>query len=305
MTISQRLVDIAALMEERLSTHIRRKIETGEPGCGVSERLSAAMRHGALEGGKRFRPLLVVECARLFGVAQEAAVEAAAAVECVHCYSLIHDDLPSMDNDALRRGRPTVWKAFNDWTAILAGDALLSLAFEILAEETVHPDPTVRIELVRLLAVASGGAGMVGGQALDLEADKLSLPASPSAEHVRVLQGLKTGALIACACEFGAVLGRAGAADRANVVRFGAALGRAFQIADDLLDHEGDVETVGKAVTKDAAAGKATLLSLVGVDAARGELQQAEDDAIAALQNFGAAGDVLREAAFFVSRRSN
>ena len=216
------------------------------PALGdVPERLAAAMRHAVLGGGKRFRPFLLVECAALFGVAAPQAMRTAAALECLHCYSLVHDDLPAMDNDALRRGQPTVWKAYDEWTAILAGDGLLTLAFEILAEPATHPDPLVRARLSLELARAAGPAGMVGGQMIDLEADKLGQPACPTLAHVRRLQAKKTGALIAYACEAGALLGQASEAQRTSLLDYAASIGLAFQIADDLLDVEGDAAIVG------------------------------------------------------------
>ena len=271
----------------------------------VPERLGAAMRHAVLGGGKRFRPLLVVESAALFGVAPAAALRAACALECIHCYSLVHDDLPAMDNDVLRRGQPTVWKAYDEWTAILAGDALLTLAFEILADPATHADPEVRIELSRRLARAAGPAGMVGGQTIDLEADKLGRPAAPSIAHIQRLQAKKTGALIAFGCVAGGLLGRAAPAQLQALASYGAHLGLAFQIADDLLDVVGDAAVVGKAVAKDAAAGKATLVSLMGLEPAKACLAAAEADAIAALAPFAADADILKEAARFVSRRRN
>jgi farnesyl diphosphate synthase len=233
----------------------------------------------------------------------EASLTAAAAIECLHCYSLVHDDLPAMDNDALRRGRPTVWKAFDEWTAILAGDGLLTIAFEMLARPEAHADAAVRLELISGLAVAGGLNGMVGGQALDLEAEKLGQPASPSLSHVHHLQGMKTGALITFACEAGAILGGAGRGERQAIRDYGVALGLAFQIADDLLDAEGDEATVGKAVAKDAAAGKATLVSLMGLDAARAELARVEQAAVDAVSLFGPRAAMLVDAARFVARR--
>ncbi len=200
MTFVQRLATAAGLTEQRLTDLL------SECGPESGTRLGAAMRHALLGGGKRFRPFLLLESARLFGMDPHAALDAAAAFECVHCYSLVHDDLPSMDNDDLRRGQPTVHKAFDEWTAILAGDALLTLAFEIAARPQTHPDAGVRAELARVLAHAAGGRGMVLGQMLDLEAEKRGEPARMSAAHVRRLQALKTGALIAAACEAGAVM---------------------------------------------------------------------------------------------------
>lgn len=272
--------------------------------ASVPPRLSDAMRHAVLGGGKRIRPFLVVETAALFGVPMDRALDAAAALECVHCYSLVHDDLPAMDNDALRRGRPTVWKAYDDWTAILAGDALLTLAFEILARPSTHPDPRVRSGLVLALAKASGRAGMVGGQMLDLEAEKLGRPPQPGLAHIRVLQAMKTGALIRVACDFGAALGGASDDECAALAGYGDALGFAFQIADDLLDAEGDAATVGKAVGKDATAGKATLVSLMGIGAARARLAEVETEAVVSLARFGDRAANLVEAARFVARRT-
>ena len=305
MRFPQRLEVIAGLTERRLKELIAERIEAQAGAGGTSPRLVAAITHAALAGGKRIRPFLVMETARLFDVPDEASLDAATALECIHCYSLVHDDLPSMDNDELRRGRPTVWKAFDEWTAILAGDALLTLAFEVLAEDSAAGDAMKRLALISGLARAAGGAGMVGGQAFDLEADKLGTPAVPTAQHIRHLQSLKTGALIRYAMEAGAILGGATQDEMRALVRYGDALGLAFQIADDLLDAEGDVATVGKAVSKDAAANKATLVSIMGLDAARRELANAEEIAISSLAMFGERAEVLIEAAHFVSRRKN
>lgn len=263
------------------------------------------MRHAALAGGKRVRPFLVIECAALFGVPEADALDAAAALELIHCYSLAHDDLPAMDNDELRRGQPTVWKAYDEWTAILAGDALLTLAFEVLATPSAAVPPEVQAKLVLALARASGAAGMAGGQAFDLAADKLGDPPSPTADHIGRLQAMKTGALITVACEMGALLGRATDAEMAALTTYGRALGLAFQIADDLLDAVGDAAVVGKAVAKDDAAGKATLVSLLGLDTARAELARAEADAITALGIFGTRAGTLRETARFVVQRES
>jgi farnesyl diphosphate synthase len=297
MAFSQRLADTAALVETRLAD-----LCDGLAASGTPPRLLAAMRHAALGGGKRIRPFLLIECAGLFGLQPAAALNAAAALECGHCYSLVHDDLPAMDNDELRRGRPTVHKAFDEWTAILAGDALLTLAFEVLARADTHPDAAIRAELALGLARASGAAGMVGGQCLDLEADKLGQPSRPTLADVRRLQAMKTGALIRYACEAGALLGVSNGDQHRALSIYGERVGRAFQIADDLLDVSGEAATVGKATGKDA--GKATLVSLMGVEAAKAELVQLEAEAFAALQPFGACAEVLREAAAFVVRRN-
>jgi farnesyl diphosphate synthase len=296
MAFSQRLGFAVQLVEERLASLV-----AGLAAAGAPERLVAAMRHGTLGGGKRFRPFLVIESAGLFGVGAEAALNTAAAAECVHCYSLIHDDLPAMDNDDLRRGRPTVHKAFDEWTAILAGDALLTLAFAALSAPAAHADPSVRADLVATLAAASGGAGMAGGQTLDLEAERLGHPARPTAAHVQRLQAMKTGALLRFCCEAGAILGRAGPPQRRALADYGAKIGLAFQIADDLLDVEGDAEAMGKAVRKDVA--KATLHGATDVASAKARLAELEAEAIAALAGFGAAAGVLREAARFVVQR--
>jgi len=296
MAFSQRLIQSTALVEAHLAALLGNLAAGGTP-----ERLVDAMRHGTLGGGKRFRPFLVLESAALFGVAAAAALETAVAVECVHCYSLIHDDLPAMDNDDMRRGRPTVHKAFDEWTAILAGDALLALAFETLAAPATHADPAIRMDLVTGLARASGSAGMVGGQCLDLEAEKLRYPAQPTLAHVQRLQAMKTGALLRFSCEAGAILGRAGAEHRRLLASYGACIGLAFQIADDLLDVEGDAVAMGKAVGKDSA--KATLHTASDAATARARLAALEAQAVAALASFGPAADILRAAASFVVQR--
>lgn len=303
MTFTQRLDRIAGLTEARLGALIGSKIEQSETDPQVPPRLLAALRHATLGGGKRFRPFLVIESAALFGLTENQALDTAAALECVHCYSLAHDDLPAMDNDAVRRGLPTVWKAFDEWTAILAGDGLLTVAFEILSTPGVHSNAETRLALIAGLAKAAGASGMVGGQALDLEAER-GLGRGPlSLSEVLHLQSLKTGALIRFACEAGAILGAADSVQRDALRRYGSQIGLAFQIADDLLDAEGDAATVGKAVSKDAAAGKATLVSLMGLEAARAELRRAEKAAIDALSPFGARAEVLIEAARFVASR--
>lgn len=267
----------------------------------VPPRLLAAMRHAVLGGGKRFRPFLVLEATALFGETAQAALPVAAALELVHCYSLVHDDLPAMDNDAVRRGVPTVWKAFDEWTAILAGDGLLTLAFEVLADA---PLPEARrLRLVRELAVASGAAGMVGGQAFDLDADKRGEPVHPTAAHIRRLQAMKTGALIRFGCLAGPVIAGRTEVDVQALAAYGDHLGYAFQISDDLLDATGDAATVGKAVGKDAAAGKATLVSLMGLDAARAKLAEVEATAISALHPYGEHGLPLIAAARAMATR--
>lgn len=299
MNFVQRLGDAANLVE----AHLRNVLT--DLGPGEATRLGQAMAHALLAGGKRFRPFLVIESAGLFGVKPEAALDTAAAFECVHSYSLVHDDLPCMDDDALRRGQPTVHKAYDEWTAVLAGDALLTLAFEILARPSAHGEAPVRAELVLALATASGGRGMVQGQMLDLQAEKRGEPAAPELAHICKLQALKTGALIACACEAGAILGRASAPERDALRQYGDRLGLAFQIADDLLDAEGNESTLGKATGKDHAAGKATLVGLLGAPEARARLAEAERAAIAALDPFGERAAALIAAAHFAARRAH
>jgi farnesyl diphosphate synthase len=270
------------------------------------ERLLEAMRYASLGGGKRLRPFLVVESAALFAVPRQHALMAGAALECVHCYSLAHDDVPAMDNDDLRRGRPTTHKAFDEATAILAGDGLLTFAFDILGRPETHPDVGVRLELVLALARAAGLGGMVGGQMLDLAAEG-RFDASPPAlgeQDVKTLQAMKTGALLRFGCLAGAILGQANASQRSALDRYGSALGEAFQIADDLLDLEGDPATVGKATGKDAAAHKATLVGVLGPDTARRRLDSLVAEAQSALAAFGSDGDVLKAAARFVATRS-
>jgi farnesyl diphosphate synthase len=263
------------------------------------------MRHAALDGGKRLRPFLVVETAALFGAGRTGALMAGAALECIHCYSLVHDDLPAMDNDDLRRGRPTVHKAFDEATAILAGDALLTLAFDIMARTEVHADPAVRVALVLELARGSGLGGMAGGQMLDLAAEgRFETKRALSKTEIATMQAMKTGALIRFACRAGAIIGQADADAHSRMDRYGTAIGQAFQIADDLLDVEGDTKTLGKAAGKDAAAGKATLVATLGADGARARLKELVADADAALVPFGAKADTLRAAARFIAERT-
>jgi farnesyl diphosphate synthase len=262
--------------------------------------LAQAMRYAVLGGGKRIRPFLLIHSARLFGVEEKAALDAACALECVHCYSLVHDDLPSMDDDAVRRGRPTLHIAFGEATAILAGDALLTLAFEILSDPRLQKDAGIRAELVLLLARAGGWQGMALGQALDLSAERQGF----SPEDVATMQALKTGALFRFACEAGAVLGRADASDRAALVAYASAFGQAFQLADDLLDAQGDPSALGKAVAKDEARGKATLVALLGAEAAKARLGMLLAEAEAALAPFGdRAITLLDTVRFAVSRK--
>jgi farnesyl diphosphate synthase len=303
MTFAQRLDQIAGLTAGRLRTLAGPTPQHPGDAGPAPQRLLDAVQHATLGGGKRFRPFLVLESAALFGLSDAEALDTAVALECVHCYSLAHDDLPAMDNDRVRRGQPSVWAAFDEWTAILAGDALLTLAFEILGAPETHPEPATRLALITGLAKAAGAAGMVGGQALDLEAERLNAGIPPTSETILHMQSLKTGALIRFAAEAGGILGGANPEQRAALSAYGHHIGVAFQIADDLLDAEGDAQTVGKAVSKDAEAGKATLVSLLGVEKARAELRRTEEAAVAALAPFGARAATLIEAARFVARR--
>ena len=269
------------------------------PVPGPVGRLVEAMRYGTLGGGKRLRPFLVVESAALFDVPRAQALHAAAALEMVHCYSLIHDDLPAMDDSDLRRGRPTVHKEFDDATAILAGDALLTEAFAVLADARTHPDPAVRGELIAALAAAAGPDGMVGGQMIDLSPERSRL----DLEGITQLQALKTGALIVFACEAGAILGRAPEAARAALVAYAVDLGLAFQIVDDLLDAAGSAEELGKPTGQDAALGKATFVGQMGLEGARVKAEALIKNACARLELFAEKADFLRETATFVLER--
>lgn len=262
-------------------------------------RLFEAIRHGAIGGGKRLRPLLVVATAELFNVDRRAVLRVATAIECIHVYSLIHDDLPAMDNDDMRRGKPTVHKAFGEAEAILAGDSLLTFAFELLASEETHPDPFVRTELVLELARASGVNGMVGGQMMDIAAETAQF----DLVTVTRLQQLKTGALIGFCLEGGAILGRVPPEGRVSLRGYARDVGLAFQIADDLLDAEGNEELAGKKLGKDEAAGKATFLSLLGRDRARAQAEALVGQAIDHLRAYGPEADLLRAIARFTLDR--
>lgn len=262
--------------------------------------LLSAMRHGVLNGGKRLRPFLVVETASLLEADAEAAMRVAAALECIHCYSLIHDDLPAMDDDDLRRGQPTVHIAFDEATAILAGDCLLTLAFDIIAGPNTALSDRQKNELVLALARASGIGGMAGGQVLDLAAEK----STPDEQAIITLQAMKTGALLRFACEAGAIVAGASAETRTVLRRYGETIGLAFQLADDLLDLTADAETMGKATGKDAARGKGTLVSLHGPDWARTRLDQLAAEATDLLSAYGDRAAILAEAARFIASRS-
>ena len=267
------------------------------------KRLIEAMRYSSLGGGKRLRPFLVVESAAVFGIAREAALLAGAALECIHCYSLAHDDLPAMDNSDLRRGRPTLHKAYDDATAILAGDALLTLAFDIITRDEIHRDAGVRLALTRALARAAGVGGMAGGQILDLAGEGRFGDREPV--DVARLQQMKTGALLRYGCIAGAILGQSSQKQHQALDDYGRALGEAFQIADDLLDVEGDTAALGKQTGQDAALGKTTFVTQLGIECARQRVRELLARADTALSIFGAKGDVLRAAARFVAERKN
>jgi farnesyl diphosphate synthase len=303
----QRLAGQASHCEQVLEKILSASPQPGERARPA--RLLAAMRHAVLGGGKRLRPVLLVESAALFAVPAEASMPAGAAFELLHCYSLVHDDLPAMDDDDLRRGKPAVHKAFDEATAILAGDALQTLAFDVLSRETTHHDPAVRASLVQCLARASGIGGMAGGQMLDLEAEGRfsadSAPAALNVGEIETLQRMKTGALLAACCEAGAILGSASEAERTAIMRYARAIGFAFQLADDILDVEGDAAAVGKAVGKDAAKNKGTLVAAIGIPAARKQLDGLVDEAKDALAPFGARAQWLIACAEFIAARKS
>ncbi len=290
--IEPALNEVATFMEDALHECLP------EP-MGPQARVIEAMRYATLGGGKRIRAFLVLQAGRQFGVDRRALSRAAAAVECVHAYSLAHDDLPAMDNDDMRRGQPSTHKKFDEATAILAGDALLTHAFALLAGHEIHPDPHVRAELVARLAHASGHNGMVGGQMIDIAAQgDIS-----DIGHITRLQRLKTGALIAFACEAGAIMGKASPQLRQSLVNYAQDLGLAYQIADDLLDVEGDPKVMGKAAGKDQKAGKATFVTVLGVERARAQAQLLATQAAQHLDVFDEKADLLRGLATYVVNR--
>ena len=294
MNLSEALSNAAAEVEQALDDLLPMP-------DGAEARVTEAMRYAVLGGGKRMRAFLVMESASLFGVDRRCAARVAASVEMLHAYSLVHDDLPAMDDDDLRRGKPSTHKAFDEATAILAGDALLTRAFEILAEPDTHDSAEARCELVLALGHAAGSRGMVGGQMIDIDAEGRTL----TADEIGRLQALKTGRLIQYSAEAGAILGRATPAQRHLLAGYGRDVGAAFQIADDLLDVEGTAEETGKATGKDAAAGKATLVAILGVDRARAQADALATQAAHHLDGFGERAAHLRElAAFVVARRS-
>ena len=296
-TLEEALTETARLVEGVLDQVLPRPE-------GPEARLYEAMRYATLGGGKRLRPHLARLAATLFGGPDRRSLRAGAAIELVHAYSLVHDDLPAMDDDALRRGRPTCHIAFGEATAILAGDALLTLAFDVMARAEVHRDPAVRAALVLELARAAGIGGMAGGQMLDLAAEgRFATKRALATEEIEMLQAMKTGALLRFACRAGAIVGKADAASLASLDRYGRAIGQAFQIADDLLDLESDAATLGKAAGKDAVAGKATLVAALGAAGAHARLDALVVEAEDALAPFAAKAGILRAAARFVAER--
>jgi len=299
--LAQVQTDVRAALAEQAAV-VEQALDTLLPlPDGHELRLVEAMRYAALGGGKRMRAFLVMEVSALFGVATTSAARVAASVEMLHAYSLVHDDLPAMDDDDVRRGQPSTHKRFDEATAILAGDALQALAFEVLADPDTHSDPQARCELVAALGVASGARGMAGGQMIDMATEGQVLTAG----EVARLQALKTGRLIQYSAEAGAILGRAPAPLRTHIAAYGRDLGAAFQIADDVLDAVGTTESIGKTAGKDEAAGKATLVALLGVDRARAQAEALAAQAAGHLAAFGERGDRLRAlAAYVVARES-
>ncbi|MFZ0694939.1 MAG: polyprenyl synthetase family protein [Alphaproteobacteria bacterium] len=291
-----RLKSALAEAADAVSEEMERLLPAGE---GLEAKVFEGMQYAIMAGGKRLRPFLLMTSAQLFGVARKSALRAAAAIEMVHTYSLVHDDLPAMDDDSLRRGKPTCHVKFGEATAILVGDALLTLAFGILTDPATHSDPEVRCELVTALAAAAGAKGMVGGQMMDLEAENQILDIGA----ITRLQRLKTGELIAVSCEAGAILGKAREPLRHALKAYAHDLGLAFQITDDLLDTLGSEKDLGKKVGKDAHAGKATFVSILGVERARAQAQMLADQAVAHLEAFEDKAELLRDVARFVVER--
>ena len=304
-SFAARLNAAASETEHLLDRLLGKSLPEGE--IARPQRILEAMRYTSLGGGKRLRPFLTIETAALFGVPRERALMAGAAIELVHCYSLVHDDLPAMDNDDLRRGRPTAHKQFDEATAILAGDGLLTFAFDVLGRPETHPDAAVRIALVTGLARAAGIGGMVGGQMLDLAAEGRfgKNDKAQGEQDVLTLQAMKTGAILKFCCVAGAILGNAPKAKHEAASRYGQVIGQAFQIADDLLDVEGDAAALGKQTGQDAALGKTTFVTQLGIDGAKKRVRDLLARADSALSIFGAKGDVLRAAARFVAERKN
>lgn len=297
--------DLTSLLNEglgRIAEEIDNQFDLLLPVPGDARaRLVEAMRYAAIGGGKRLRPLLLASTAELYGVDRKVALRAGVAIEALHAYSLIHDDLPCMDDDAIRHGKPTVHLAFDETTAVLAGDALHAFAFEVLSDPALTGDPFVRAELLRTLAIAAGMNGMAGGQMMDIVAENESF----DLQTITRLQQLKTGALLAAAVEMGAILGHVPAEARVHLRGYARDIGLAFQIADDLLDHEGDETAAGKALRKDAQAGKQTFVSLLGPERARAQAEMLVEQAIGHLGQHGAEADMLRAVARYIVERDH
>ena len=294
--------DLAAGSLNEFSTSIEKQLISLLPdGQGMEQDVLDAMHYALLAGGKRLRPFLVMQSSSLFNMDKKSAYRVAAAVECVHTYSLIHDDLPAMDDDDMRRGQPSVHKKFDEATAILAGDALLTLAFEILADKKTHVDGDVRCELISSLSKAIGALGMVGGQMIDLKAENQSL----NQTQINRMQHMKTGALIVFSCEAGAILAKVDGEERDVLCDYANDIGLAFQVVDDLLDVEGRTEDIGKTAGKDVEAGKATLVSLMGVKKAKVKAHELIDRAISSLDMFEEKADLLRSLAAFILHRAH
>lgn len=291
---------------QQINALLKREISIQENN-GAPRRLVDAMAYATLNGGKRLRPLLLVEAAGLFGRRDDGTLLAGAALECIHSYSLVHDDLPALDNDDLRRGQPTTHRQFDEETAILVGDTLQTLAFELLSRDEIHSKPEVRLKIVSGLAKAAGAAGMVGGQILDLAAEGRHGVKAPdrSENRIKEMQAMKTGALLRFACTAGAALGDASENDVKALARFGDIIGLAFQLADDILDRTSDAATLGKQAGKDAAAGKATLVDFLGLETAKTHLATQVEEAHAILEPFGRAADTLKATASFIAHRKS
>ncbi|MBN8828605.1 MAG: polyprenyl synthetase family protein [Sphingobacteriia bacterium] len=293
MGLSEALVEVCELVDEKMAALLP------VVDNSLESKLFEAMRYSVLSQGKRLRPFLSFVAASMFGVSRDSALRTAAAIEFIHTYSLIHDDLPALDNDDLRRGQPSCHAKFGEATAILAGDALLSLAFEILADPLTHPDPQVRCELITRLACASGASGMVGGQMMDLEAQNHNL----SIPEITRMQRMKTGELFACACESGAILGKTSRNLRMALKGYAHAIGLAFQITDDLLDVEGTANDVGKKTNKDKDLNKATYISNLGIDAAKEQAKMLVNQALNYLEVFDEPANLLRQVAIYIINR--
>ncbi len=272
---------------------------------GIPPRLHEAMKYAATSGGKRLRPFLISQTAAMLGRQDDGVMNAAAALECIHSYSLVHDDLPAMDNDDLRRGKPTIHKAFDEATAILVGDALQTLGFELMSQASIHPDPAQRLLLIREMACASGAAGMVGGQLLDLAAEGRFDNERPAQnkQSIRDMQAMKTGKLLQFSCYAGAILADASQEDTKNMSEFGSVIGLAFQLADDILDRTGNLASLGKTAGKDKAAGKATLVDLLGLEQAKSYLTEQVETAHSLLDRYGSNAATLKDTASFIANR--